>query len=152
MSERPNGLTYAQAGVSIDAGNALVERIKPLAKSTRRPGAEASLGGFGALFDLKAAGYDDPLLVTTTDGVGTKLKLAIETGVHNTVGIDLVAMCVNDLLAQGATPLLFLDYLAVGGLDLMVAKQVRSGIIAGCHQAGCALVGGETAEMPGMYG
>ena len=109
MSERPNGLTYAQAGVSIDAGAELVERIKPLAKSTRRAGSEPSLGGFGALFDLKAAGYDDPLLVTTTDGVGTKLKVAIETGIHDTVGIDLVAMCVNDLLAQGAEPLMFLD-------------------------------------------
>jgi phosphoribosylaminoimidazole synthetase len=151
MSERPNGLTYAQAGVDIDAGAALVERIKPLAKSTRRAGAEASLGGFGALFDLKAAGYDDPLLVTTTDGVGTKLKVAIETGVHDTVGIDLVAMCVNDLLAQGAEPLMFLDYYATGKLDVEAAAAVVSGIAEGCRQAGCALVGGETAEMPGMY-
>lgn len=151
MSERPNGLTYAQAGVDIDAGNDLVERIKPLAKSTRRPGAEASLGGFGALFDLKAAGYDDPLLVTTTDGVGTKLKVAIETGIHGTVGIDLVAMCVNDLLAQGAEPLMFLDYFATGKLDVEAAATVVAGIAEGCRQAGCALVGGETAEMPGMY-
>ncbi|WP_395673286.1 phosphoribosylformylglycinamidine cyclo-ligase [Phenylobacterium sp.] len=151
MSDRPNGLTYAQAGVDIDAGNALVDRIKPLAKSTRRPGAEASLGGFGALFDLKAAGYDDPLLVTTTDGVGTKLKVAIETGIHNTVGIDLVGMCVNDLLAQGAEPLMFLDYFATGKLDVEAAATVVEGIAEGCRQAGCALVGGETAEMPGMY-
>jgi phosphoribosylformylglycinamidine cyclo-ligase len=151
MSERPNGLTYAQAGVDIDAGNALVERIKPLAKSTRRAGAEASLGGFGALFDLKAAGYDDPLLVTTTDGVGTKLKVAIETGIHDTVGIDLVGMCVNDLLAQGAEPLMFLDYYATGKLDVEAATAVVAGIAEGCRQANCALVGGETAEMPGMY-
>ena len=151
MSERPNGLTYADAGVDIDAGNALVERIKPLAKSTRRPGAEASLGGFGALFDLKAAGYSDPLLVTTTDGVGTKLKLAIETGRHDTVGIDLVGMCVNDLLAQGAEPLMFLDYFATAKLDVEAAAAVVAGIAEGCRQAGCALVGGETAEMPGMY-
>ena len=151
MSERPNGLTYAQAGVDIDAGNALVERIKPLAKATRRPGAEASLGGFGALFDLKAAGYADPLLVTTTDGVGTKLKVAIETGRHDTVGIDLVGMCVNDLLAQGAEPLMFLDYFATAKLDVEAAAAVVGGIAEGCRQANCALVGGETAEMPGMY-
>lgn len=151
MTERPNGLTYAQAGVDIDAGNALVEAIKPLAKATRRAGAEASLGGFGALFDLKAAGYDDPLLVTTTDGVGTKLKIAIETGLHDTVGIDLVAMCVNDLLAQGAEPLMFLDYLATSKLDVAVATRVIAGIAEGCKLAGAALVGGETAEMPGMY-
>jgi phosphoribosylaminoimidazole synthetase len=151
MSDRPNGLTYAQAGVDIDAGAALVERIKPLAKATRRAGAEASLGGFGALFDLKAAGYDDPLLVTTTDGVGTKLKVAIETGIHDTVGIDLVAMCVNDLLAQGAEPLMFLDYFATGKLDVEAAATVVAGIAEGCRQARCALVGGETAEMPGMY-
>jgi phosphoribosylformylglycinamidine cyclo-ligase len=146
-----NGLTYADAGVDIDAGNALVEAIKPLAKATRRPGAEASLGGFGALFDLKAAGYHDPLLVSTTDGVGTKLRIAIETDRHDTVGIDLVAMCVNDLLAQGAEPLLFLDYFAVGKLDVASAKRVVAGIAEGCKQAGAALVGGETAEMPGMY-
>jgi phosphoribosylaminoimidazole synthetase len=151
MSERPNGLTYAQAGVDIDAGAALVERIKPLAKSTRRSGSEPSLGGFGALFDLKAAGYDDPLLVTTTDGVGTKLKLAIEARLHGTVGIDLVGMCVNDLLAQGAEPLMFLDYYATGKLDVEAAAAVVAGIAEGCRQAGCALVGGETAEMPGMY-
>src|SRR3954465_73122 len=151
MSERPNGLTYAQAGVDIDAGAALVERIKPLAKSTRRAGSEPSLGGFGALFDLKAAGYDDPLLVTTTDGVGTKLKVAIETGVHDTVGIDLVATCANDLLAQGAEPLMFLDYYATGKLDVEAAAAVVAGIAEGCRQANCALVGGETAEMPGMY-
>ena len=152
MTDRPNGLTYAQAGVDIDAGAALVDAIKPLAKATRRPGAEASLGGFGALFDLKAAGYDDPLLVTTTDGVGTKLKIAIETGLHDTVGIDLVAMCVNDLLAQGAEPLMFLDYLATSKLDVAVATRVVAGIAEGCKLAGAALVGGETAEMPGMYG
>ena len=151
MSDRPNGLTYAQAGVDIDAGAALVERIKPLARTTARPGATPALGGFGALFDLKAAGYADPLLVTTTDGVGTKLKLAIETGRHDTVGIDLVAMCVNDLLAQGAEPLLFLDYYATGKLEVEAAAQVIAGIAEGCRQAGCALVGGETAEMPGMY-
>ncbi|MGH7022665.1 MAG: phosphoribosylformylglycinamidine cyclo-ligase [Caulobacteraceae bacterium] len=147
-----NGLTYAEAGVDIDAGEALVERIKPLARSTRRPGAEASLGGFGALFDLKAAGYADPLLVSTTDGVGTKLKIAAETGLHGTVGVDLVAMCVNDLLAQGAEPLLFLDYFATGRLDVDQAEAVVAGIAEGCRQAGAALVGGETAEMPGMYG
>ena len=152
MTERSNGMTYAAAGVDIDAGNALVEAIKPLAKATRRPGAEASLGGFGALFDLKAAGYDDPLLVSTTDGVGTKLKVAIETGRHDTVGIDLVGMCVNDLLAQGAEPLLFLDYFATGKLDVETARRVVAGIAEGCRQAGAALVGGETAEMPGMYG
>ncbi len=151
MSERNNGLTYAQAGVDIDAGNALVEAIKPLARSTRRPGADAALGGFGALFDLKAAGYVDPLLVSTTDGVGTKLKIAIETGLVDTVGVDLVAMCVNDLLAQGAEPLLFLDYFATGKLDVAQATRVVAGIAEGCKLAGAALVGGETAEMPGMY-
>ncbi|MDG2522342.1 phosphoribosylformylglycinamidine cyclo-ligase [Caulobacter segnis] len=151
MTDRPNGLTYAQAGVDIDAGNALVEAIKPLAKATRRPGADAGLGGFGALFDLKAAGYDDPLIVSTTDGVGTKLKIAIDSGLHDTVGIDLVAMCVNDLLAQGAEPLMFLDYFATGKLDVEIAKRVVAGIAEGCKLAGAALVGGETAEMPDMY-
>ena len=148
---RPNGLTYAEAGVDIDAGERLVQAIKPLAKSTARPGAEPSLGGFGALFDLKAAGFVDPLIVSTTDGVGTKLKIAIETGLHGGVGVDLVAMCVNDLLAQGAEPLLFLDYFATGKLDVEAATQVVAGIAEGCRQAGAALVGGETAEMPGMY-
>jgi phosphoribosylformylglycinamidine cyclo-ligase len=151
MSDSKNGLTYAQAGVDIDAGNALIDAIKPLAKSTRRPGGDGSLGGFGALFDLKAAGFSDPLIVSTTDGVGTKLKIAIDTGLHATVGIDLVAMCVNDLLAQGAEPLLFLDYYATGRLDVETAKSVVGGIAEGCRQAGCVLAGGETAEMPGMY-
>jgi phosphoribosylaminoimidazole synthetase len=151
MTDRRNGLTYAQAGVDIDAGEALVEAIKPLARATRRPGADAALGGFGALFDLKAAGYDDPLIVSTTDGVGTKLKIAIETGLHDGIGIDLVAMCVNDLLAQGAEPLLFLDYFATGKLDLETARRVVAGVAEGCRLAGAALVGGETAEMPGMY-
>ncbi len=149
--DRPNGLTYRDAGVDIDAGEALVEAIKPLARSTRRPGSDAGLGGFGALFDLKAAGFHDPLIVATTDGVGTKLKIAIETGLHDTVGIDLVAMCVNDLLAQGAEPLLFLDYYATARLDVAVAARVVAGIAEGCRQARCALAGGETAEMPGMY-
>jgi phosphoribosylformylglycinamidine cyclo-ligase/phosphoribosylamine--glycine ligase/phosphoribosylglycinamide formyltransferase/phosphoribosylformylglycinamidine cyclo-ligase len=151
MTDRPNGLTYRDAGVDIDAGEALVEAIKPLAKSTRRPGSDAGLGGFGALFDLKAAGFNDPLIVATTDGVGTKLKIAIETGLHDTVGIDLVAMCVNDLLAQGAEPLLFLDYYATAKLEIEVARRVVAGIAEGCRQAHCALAGGETAEMPGMY-
>ncbi|MGU3455257.1 phosphoribosylformylglycinamidine cyclo-ligase [Brevundimonas sp. M1A4_2e] len=155
MSDTPeaqrSGLTYADAGVDIDAGEQLVDAIKPLAKSTRRPGAEASLGGFGALFDLKAAGFEDPLIVTTTDGVGTKLKIAIETGRHDGVGVDLVAMCVNDLLAQGAEPLMFLDYYATGRLDVDAARRVVAGIAEGCRQSGSALVGGETAEMPGMY-
>jgi phosphoribosylformylglycinamidine cyclo-ligase len=143
--------TYRDAGVDIDAGNALVAAIKPLAKATRRPGAEADLGGFGGLFDLRAAGFKDPILVAANDGVGTKLKIAIESGRHGTVGIDLVAMCVNDLLAQGAEPLFFLDYFASGKLDVEVARAVVSGIAEGCRQAGCALIGGETAEMPGMY-
>ena len=151
MTDRPNGLTYADAGVDIDAGETLVEAIKPLARSTRRPGADAALGGFGALFDLKAAGFDDPLIVATTDGVGTKLRIAIDTGRHDAGGVDLVAMCVNDLLAQGAEPLLFLDYFATGKLEIEAARRVVAGIAEGCRQAGCALVGGETAEMPGMY-
>jgi phosphoribosylformylglycinamidine cyclo-ligase len=149
MSQKP--LTYADAGVSIDAGNALVKAIGPLARSTARPGADAELGGFGGLFDLKAAGYDDPLLVAANDGVGTKLKLAIETGRHDGVGIDLVAMCANDLIVQGAEPLFFLDYYATGKLDNEVAAAVVASIAEGCRQAGCALIGGETAEMPGMY-
>ena len=151
MTERPNGMTYANAGVDIDAGEALVEAIKPLAASTRRPGADPALGGFGGLFDLKAAGWTDPLLVAANDGVGTKLKIAIETGRHDTVGVDLVAMCVNDLLAQGAEPLFFLDYYATGKLEVAAARDVVSGIAEGCRQAGCALIGGETAEMPGLY-
>jgi phosphoribosylformylglycinamidine cyclo-ligase len=146
-----NGVTYADAGVDIDAGNALVERIKPAAARTVRPGVMAGLGGFGALFDLKAAGYADPVLVAATDGVGTKLRIAIETGMVGTVGVDLVAMCVNDLVCQGAEPLFFLDYFATGALDVPSAARVVEGIAAGCLQAGCALVGGETAEMPGMY-
>ena len=146
-----NGLDYRAAGVDIDAGEALVEAIKPLARSTTRSGVLGGLGGFGALFDLKAAGFTDPVLVSTTDGVGTKLKIAIDTGIHDTVGIDLVAMCVNDLIVQGAEPLFFLDYFATGKLDVAQARSVISGIAEGCRQAGCALVGGETAEMPGMY-
>ena len=145
------GLTYKDAGVSIDAGNALVKAIGPLARSTARPGADAELGGFGGFFDLKAAGYSDPLLVAANDGVGTKLKLAIETGRHEGVGIDLVAMCANDLIVQGAEPLFFLDYYATGKLDNHVAAAVVASIAEGCRQAGCALIGGETAEMPGMY-
>ena len=145
------GLTYEQAGVNIAAGNALVKAIGPLAKSTRRPGADAELGGFGGFFDLQAAGYADPLLVAANDGVGTKLRLAIDTGKHDGVGIDLVAMCANDLVVQGAEPLFFLDYFATGKLDNAVAEQVVASIAEGCRQAGCALIGGETAEMPGMY-
>jgi phosphoribosylformylglycinamidine cyclo-ligase len=144
-------ISYRDAGVDIDAGNALVEAIKPLAGTTRRPGADADLGGFGALFDLKRAGFKDPILVAANDGVGTKLKIAIDTGQHATIGIDLVAMCVNDLLAQGAEPLFFLDYFACGKLDVATARSVIGGIAEGCRQAGCALIGGETAEMPGMY-
>lgn len=143
--------TYRDAGVDIEAGDALVEAIKPLARATRRSGVLGGLGGFGALFDLKAAGFADPVLVSTTDGVGTKLKIAIETGIHDTVGIDLVAMCVNDLVVQGAEPLFFLDYFATGKLSVAQAGTVIAGIAEGCKQAGAALVGGETAEMPGMY-
>jgi phosphoribosylformylglycinamidine cyclo-ligase len=154
MSEPSEGqgpYSYADAGVSIAAGNALVKAIAPLAKATRRPGADADLGGFGGLFDLKAAGFTDPLLVAANDGVGTKLKLAIEHDRHEGVGIDLVAMCANDLIVQGAEPLFFLDYYASGKLDAGVAERVVSSIADGCRQAGCALIGGETAEMPGMY-
>ena len=151
MTYPPQGITYRQAGVDIEAGDALVDRIKPLARATTRSGVMGSLGGFGALFDLKAAGFTDPVLVSTTDGVGTKLRLAIDTGRHATVGIDLVAMCVNDLVVQGAEPLFFLDYFATGALDVAQAASVVAGIAEGCRQAGCALVGGETAEMPGMY-
>jgi phosphoribosylformylglycinamidine cyclo-ligase len=145
------GLTYEQAGVNIAAGNALVKAIGPLARSTRRPGADAELGGFGGLFDLRAAGFQDPILVAANDGVGTKLKLASDSGRHDGVGIDLVAMCANDLVVQGAEPLFFLDYFACGKLDNAVAEQVVASIAEGCRQAGCALIGGETAEMPGMY-
>jgi phosphoribosylformylglycinamidine cyclo-ligase len=147
----PDRYTYAQAGVSIAAGNALVKAIGPLARSTARPGADAELGGFGGFFDLKAAGYSDPLLVAANDGVGTKVKLAIDHDRHDAIGIDLVAMCVNDLIVQGAEPLFFLDYFATGQLDGGVAERVVAGIADGCRIAGCALIGGETAEMPGMY-
>lgn len=146
-----NGLSYADAGVDIDAGNALVERIKPAAGRTQRPGTLSGLGGFGALFDLKAAGYRDPILVAATDGVGTKLRIAIDTGLVDSIGIDLVAMCVNDLVCQGAEPLFFLDYFATGKLEIDQATRIINGIAAGCAATNCALIGGETAEMPGMY-
>ncbi|MFG1348340.1 phosphoribosylformylglycinamidine cyclo-ligase [Xanthobacter autotrophicus] len=146
-----DGLSYRDAGVDIDAGNRLVDLIKPLVKATARPGADADIGGFGGVFDLKAAGFADPLLIATTDGVGTKLKIAIDTGVHDTIGIDLVAMCVNDLVVQGAEPLLFLDYFATGRLAPEVGAHIVAGIARACKAAGCALIGGETAEMPGMY-
>ncbi|PIW27554.1 MAG: phosphoribosylformylglycinamidine cyclo-ligase [Rhodobacterales bacterium CG15_BIG_FIL_POST_REV_8_21_14_020_59_13] len=149
--KRRNNLTYADAGVDIDAGDALVDRIKPHAKSTARAGADVALGGFGGAFDLKAAGYEDPILISSTDGVGTKLRIAIETGRFDTIGIDLVAMCANDVLAQGAEPLFFLDYFATGKLDPARGEAIVAGIAEGCRQAGCALIGGETAEMPGMY-
>lgn len=151
MTKGHNGLTYADAGVDIDAGNALIERIKPAAKRTMRSGTMGGLGGFGALFDLKGAGYNDPILVAATDGVGTKLRIAIDTGNVDTIGVDLVAMCVNDLVCQGAEPLFFLDYFATGKLDLDQATRIINGIAAGCEASGCALIGGETAEMPGMY-
>ncbi|WP_423211677.1 phosphoribosylformylglycinamidine cyclo-ligase [Paracoccus yeei] len=152
MTERENGLSYAEAGVDIDAGNALVERIKPAAAATRRPGVMEGLGGFGALFDPRAAGFQDPVLVAATDGVGTKLRIGIDTGELDGLGIDLVAMCVNDLVCQGAEPLFFLDYFATGKLSVDEAARVITGIAEGCRLSGCALIGGETAEMPGMYG
>ena len=152
FSKKKSGLGYKNAGVDIDAGNALVDKIKPMAEATGRKGADGTLGGFGGVFDLKAAGFKNPVLVSGTDGVGTKLRIAIDTGILATVGIDLVAMCVNDVLAQGAEPLFFLDYYATGKLDTDAAALVISGITEGCKQAGCALIGGETAEMPGMYG
>jgi phosphoribosylformylglycinamidine cyclo-ligase len=148
---RRQGLTYADAGVDIDAGNRLVDMIKPLVRATARRGADAEIGGFGGLFDLKRAGFSDPVLVAATDGVGTKIKIAIETGRHTTIGIDLVAMSVNDLVVQGAEPLFFLDYFACGVLAPETAAQVVSGVAAGCREAGCAVIGGETAEMPGLY-
>ena len=151
MTGSSNGWTYAQAGVDIGAGNALVKRLAPIAKATRRVGADSDIGGFGGLFDLKACGYKDPVLVAANDGVGTKLKISIETGIHDTIGIDLVAMSVNDLVVQGAEPLFFLDYFGCGKLDLDVAERVIESIARGCREAGCALIGGETAEMPDMY-
>ena len=146
-----DGLTYAQAGVDIDAGARLVDRIKPLARATRRPGADAELGGFGGLFDLKAAGFRDPVLVAANDGVGTKVKIAIESGILDTIGVDLVAMCVNDIVVQGAEPLFFLDYFATAKLDPAIGAAIVAGIARACVESGCALIGGETAEMPGLY-
>jgi phosphoribosylformylglycinamidine cyclo-ligase len=151
MAERKNGLTYADSGVDIDAGNRLVDMIKPMVRATARPGADAEIGGFGGLFDLKAAGFKDPVLVAATDGVGTKLKIAIETGIHSGIGIDLVAMSVNDLVVQGAEPLFFLDYFACGKLEPGATAAIVAGIAEGCRESGCALIGGETAEMPGLY-
>jgi phosphoribosylformylglycinamidine cyclo-ligase len=151
MTEKRRGLTYAQAGVDIDAGNRMVELIKPLVRATARPGADAEIGGFGGIFDLKRVGYRDPVLVAATDGVGTNLKVAIETGRHATIGIDLVAMSVNDLVVQGAEPLFFLDYYACGRLEPEIGAAVVAGISVGCRESGCALIGGETAEMPGVY-
>ncbi len=145
------GLTYRDAGVDIDAGESLVEAIKPLARATMRPGADAALGGFGGVFDPRAAGFRDPLFVSGTDSVGTKLKLAIDVGVHDTVGIDCVAMCANDVLVQGAEPLFFLDYIGIGQMDVELARDLVAGVAEGCHQAGCALIGGESAELPGLY-
>src|SRR5690242_1014808 len=151
MADKGRGLTYAEAGVDIDAGNRMVELIKPLVRATARPGAEAEIGGFGGLFDLKRAGFTDPVLVAATDGVGTKIKIAISTGRHDTIGIDLVAMSVNDLVVQGAEPLFFLDYFACGQLAPETGARVVKGVATGCKEAGCALIGGETAEMPGLY-
>ncbi|MDQ8729899.1 phosphoribosylformylglycinamidine cyclo-ligase [Bradyrhizobium sp. LHD-71] len=151
MTDRKNSLTYADAGVNIDAGNRLVDLIKPMVRATARPGADAEIGGFGGLFDLKAAGFQDPVLVAATDGVGTKVKIAIETGIHSGIGIDLVAMSVNDLVVQGAEPLFFLDYFACGKLDPEATAAIVAGIAEGCRESGCALIGGETAEMPGLY-
>jgi phosphoribosylformylglycinamidine cyclo-ligase len=151
MTERKNGLTYADSGVDIDAGNRLVDLIKPMVRATARAGADAEIGGFGGLFDLKAAGFKDPVLVAATDGVGTKVKIAIETGLHSGIGIDLVAMSVNDLVVQGAEPLFFLDYFACGKLDPEATASIVAGIAEGCRESGCALIGGETAEMPGLY-
>jgi phosphoribosylformylglycinamidine cyclo-ligase len=151
MIDGKNGLTYADSGVDIDAGNRLIDMIKPLVRATARPGADAEIGGFGGLFDLRAAGFTDPVLVAATDGVGTKLKIAVETGLHDGIGIDLVAMSVNDLVVQGAEPLFFLDYFACGKLDPEAAAAIVAGIAEGCRESGCALIGGETAEMPGLY-
>jgi len=151
MAASDNSLSYADAGVDIDAGNAMVEEIKPLVRATRRPGADAEIGGFGGLFDLRAAGFKDPILVAANDGVGTKVKIAIESGLLDTIGVDLVAMCVNDIVVQGAEPLFFLDYFATGKLDPKAGAAIVKGIAQGCLESGCALIGGETAEMPGLY-